>query len=135
MKKDYQFKRYCVGERGDVKYKLKSELLFRDGSEMMTASVESKTTKRKREDNPTALKKQKQLAGLKEDISPKSRNMLNCHRKDRKRASETASQKEEYETLESSFPRFHQSRIDLESQNDKRALVRNVDGEILAIDS
>ena len=61
--------------------------------------------------------------------------MLNCHRKDRKRASETAFHKGEYERLESNFQRFHQSRIDLESQNDKRALVRNVDGEILAIDS
>ena len=72
MRNDYQFKRYCVGERGDTKYKLKFELLFRDGSEMMTASVESKTAKRKREDNPTALKKQKQLAARREEISVKS---------------------------------------------------------------
>ena len=60
--------------------------------------------------------------------------MLNCHQKDRKRTSETAFHIGEYERLESNFPRFHQSRIDLESQNDKRALVRNVDGENLAID-
>ena len=133
MKEDYQCRRYCEGERGDADYTLTSELLFH-GSEMVTAPVRSKTAKRKREDNTTALKKQKQLAALKDKISAKSWNMLNCHRKDRKKASETAFQKIEYETLESSFPRFHQSRIDLESQNDKRTLVRNVDGEILAID-
>ena len=96
-------------------YTLKSKLLFRDGSEMMTAPVESKTTKRKSEDNTTALNKQKQLAALKEDISPKLWKMLNCHQKDRKRTSETAFHIGEYERLESNFPWFHQSRIDLES--------------------
>ena len=65
MKRDYQCRRYCEGELGDAEYKLKSKLLFRDGSEMMTAPIESKTAKRKREDNTTALKKQKQLAALK----------------------------------------------------------------------
>ena len=57
MKKGYQFKRYCKGELGYANYILKSELLIPDGSEMETASVENKTVKRKREDNPTALKK------------------------------------------------------------------------------
>ena len=50
--------RYCLGELGDATYTLKSKLLFRDGSEMMTAPVENKTTKRKRENNTTALNKQ-----------------------------------------------------------------------------
>ena len=84
MKEDYQCRWYCEGERGDAEYILKSELLFH-GSEMVTAPVRSKTAKRKREDNTTALKKQKQLAALKDKISAKSWNMLNCHRKDRKK--------------------------------------------------
>ena len=52
---------------------------------MNTASVESKTAKRKREDNPTAPIKQKQSVALRKEMSVKSWNMLNCHRKDRKK--------------------------------------------------
>ena len=66
MKKDYQLRRYREGELGDAKYTLKSKLLFGDGSEMETVSVKSKTAKRKGGDTPTALKKQKQLAALRE---------------------------------------------------------------------
>ena len=142
----------CKGELGNGIYILTSQLLTtpnpntdqmdtegaaEDGhSKMEIASVESKTatSKRKREDNPIALIKQKHLVVLKGVMTVKSWKMLNCHRKDQQRARRSAFQKEDYETLERNFPTFHQSRIDLESQNEKTTLTRNVTGEFAAIE-
>ena len=62
--------------------------------------------------------------------------VLNCHRdedKSQKKTRRTEFQKEDYETLESDFPKFHHSRIDDESQSRKPMLTRTVSGKITAI--
>jgi hypothetical protein len=57
-------------------------------------------------------------------MTAKPWQMLICHtRKEdkcRNRARRTVFQKEDYETLESNFPKFHQPIIDLESQSEKK---------------